>query len=100
MIGPPVARAALGRPASQANSAARHFLAVFLLVALLGVLAMATSVAALGRAGLLPAPPLTGTACLNEKFAFLRAAVPPLADRTFLADRLLGDLAQPRPGGA
>ena len=46
---------------------------------------MATSVAALGRAGLLPAPPLTGTACLNEKFAFLRAAVPPLADRTFLA---------------
>jgi hypothetical protein len=79
----PVADAALARPASRANSAAHRFLAVFLVVALLGVSAMAASVAALGRVGLLPAPPLTGTTCFNEKFAFLRTA--PLADRTLLA---------------
>jgi hypothetical protein len=61
----------------------RRFLAVFFVVALTGVVGMAASVAALGRAGLLTAPPITGTACLNEKFAFLRTA--PLADQTFLA---------------
>jgi hypothetical protein len=75
--------AASMRVARLAPPAASRFLAIFLL----GLLAMAAVAAggllALERRGLLPAPPLTGTWCFNEKFAFLRGVE--LGEQTLLA---------------
>lgn len=58
------------------------FLALFGTV-LLGFAAFAAAHVALKRKGLLPAPPLTATNCIDEKLASLRGL--PLEDRTLVA---------------
>jgi hypothetical protein len=74
-----------GRRAAYSATAARRFLVVFFGAGALATAAAAAGHAGLARAGLLPPPPLTGTWCLNEKFAFLRGAAPAFDDRTVLA---------------
>jgi hypothetical protein len=78
-VPPPVARHA---PPSRAV-AARRFLSVFFGTVLLGLGAFVAAHLALEREGLLPAPPLTATGCLDGKLAALRGL--PLQDRTLVA---------------
>ena len=66
-----------------ATAAARHFLSVFFATVLAGFAAFAAGHLALKRKGLLPAPPLTATNCLDEKLVALRRL--PLEDRTLVA---------------
>jgi hypothetical protein len=61
----------------------RRFLLVFLCVTLFGIATATAALLALKREGLLPAPPIVGTGCIDEKLLRLRDA--PLADRTLLA---------------
>jgi len=63
--------------------ASRRFLLVFFGVVLLGFAAFGAAHLALKRKGLLPAPPLTATSCLDEKLAALRGL--PLEGRTLVA---------------
>jgi hypothetical protein len=60
-----------------------RFLLVFLCVTLFGIATATAALLALKREGLLPAPPIAGTGCIDEKLLRLRDA--PLADRTLLA---------------
>lgn len=64
-------------------AAARRFLSVFFGAVLLGFGAFVAVHLALAREGLLPAPPLTATNCIDGKLAALRGL--PLEDRTLVA---------------
>jgi hypothetical protein len=68
----------------RAATGARRFLAVFFGAVTLGLAAVAGLHMALAGKGLLPAPPITATNCINEKFVELREGLP-LRDRTILA---------------
>lgn len=72
---------ATARPAEHAR--AKRFLTIFLLLVLGGMGLLAGVHAALAYRGLLPAPPLVATNCIDEKFALLRDT--PLDDRTMIA---------------
>lgn len=69
------------KPAS--GPRARQFLLAFLGLVFCGIGAMAGGHVVLAQQGLLPAPPLAATWCIDEKFAAFREA--PLEDRTLLA---------------
>jgi hypothetical protein len=83
----PEERAAQDRPRRAAAGCRggdpRRFLLVFLCVTLCGIATATAALLALKQEGLLPAPPIAGTGCIDEKLLRLRDA--PLADRTLLA---------------
>jgi hypothetical protein len=76
-------RALTIRPALDRISDARRFLFTFLGAVALGFCVAAMALLALDRQGLLAAPPLTATNCIDDKFAVLRGL--PLDDRSLVA---------------
>jgi hypothetical protein len=75
--------AVMGRILPARVAGARRFLLVFFGTVALGFGVIAAALAALARNGLLAAPPLTATDCIDSKFASLRGL--DLTDRTLVA---------------
>jgi hypothetical protein len=55
----------------QNHACTRQFITGFFAFVLLGIAGFSVTLPLLGRAGMLPPPPLTANACIDEKFKFL-----------------------------